>query len=194
MIYRRKVIVNFLWRKIFGGNLNESVSLTEIDITLKLTSISTYGITSFWFPRKIFFKWKLILIGILVPSPFSEIFLRFYWPKLVSYKVTVLRKTRLAIITQSSFEKDSTCNYYPIKFWERLDLLLLPNQVLRKTRLGIITQSSFEKDSTCYYYPIKFWERLDLLLLPNQVLMLNVFVMKNMNRSKRCHFDVFLCF
>ena len=52
-------LVNFLMRKIFSGNLNEVISLVEIDVTLKRTSVSTNEIASFEFPRKIFLKRKL---------------------------------------------------------------------------------------------------------------------------------------
>ena len=50
---------NFLLRKIFRRNLNEAVSLAEIDETLKVTSMSINEIASFRFPRKIFLKRKV---------------------------------------------------------------------------------------------------------------------------------------
>ena len=50
------VMVNFLLRKIFRKNLNEAISLAEIAVTLYLMSISTTGIASFRFLRKIFLR------------------------------------------------------------------------------------------------------------------------------------------
>ena len=42
--------------EIFRRSLNEAISLTAVDATLKATSMSTDGIASFGFPRNIFFK------------------------------------------------------------------------------------------------------------------------------------------
>ena len=42
--------------EIFRRSLNEAISLTTIDVTLKATSISTDGIALFGFPRSTFFK------------------------------------------------------------------------------------------------------------------------------------------
>ena len=53
--------VKFLLRKIFGENLNEAISLAEIDVSLKVTSISTKETASFRLPRKIFLKKKLTI-------------------------------------------------------------------------------------------------------------------------------------
>ena len=53
-------MVNFLLQKIFRGNLNEAISLAEIDVTLKETYILTNEIPSVRFPSKIFLKRKLI--------------------------------------------------------------------------------------------------------------------------------------
>ena len=50
-----KLIVNFLLKKIFGGNLNKGTLLAEIDFTLKVTYILTNEIASVRFPRKILF-------------------------------------------------------------------------------------------------------------------------------------------
>ena len=54
---------NFLVRKIIRGNLNEAVSLAEINVTLKVTSISTSEIASFRFLQKIFLKRKVAIIS-----------------------------------------------------------------------------------------------------------------------------------
>ena len=53
------LMVNFLLRKIFRGNLNEANSLAEIDFDVKVQSISTSEIASFRFPPNIFLKTKL---------------------------------------------------------------------------------------------------------------------------------------
>ena len=53
-------MVNFFLKKTFHENLNEATSLTEIDVTLKVTYILTNEIPSVRFPRKIFLKRKLI--------------------------------------------------------------------------------------------------------------------------------------
>ena len=50
-------MVKFLLRKIFRENLNEAISLAKIDVTLKVTSVSTN--ISFSFPPNIFRKRKL---------------------------------------------------------------------------------------------------------------------------------------
>ena len=57
------LMVSFLFRKIFLGNLNEAISLAKTDVILKVTSISTNEITSFRFPRKLFRKGKLAFKG-----------------------------------------------------------------------------------------------------------------------------------
>ena len=49
-------MVSFLQKKIFCRNLNEAISLAEIDVTLKVMSISTNEIALFRFPPKIFLK------------------------------------------------------------------------------------------------------------------------------------------
>ena len=54
---------NFLVRKIIRRNLNEAVSLAEINVTLKVTSISTSEIASFRFLQKIFLKRKVTIIS-----------------------------------------------------------------------------------------------------------------------------------
>ena len=46
------VTVNFFWRKIFRGNLDEAISLSQIDVSLKGTSVWTNEITSFRFQLK----------------------------------------------------------------------------------------------------------------------------------------------
>ena len=56
------LMVTFFLRKIFCGNLNEVVSLAEIDFTSKVTSVSANEIASFRFPRKIVFK-EIVLYG-----------------------------------------------------------------------------------------------------------------------------------
>ena len=45
-------MVKFLLRKIFRENLNEAISLAKIDVTLKVTSVSTNILFSF--PPKMF--------------------------------------------------------------------------------------------------------------------------------------------
>ena len=52
--------VNFLLWEIFCRYQNEAISLIEIDVTFKVTSISANEIASFVFPRKAFLKRKLI--------------------------------------------------------------------------------------------------------------------------------------
>ena len=54
---------NFLVRKIIRRNLNEAVSLAEINVTLKVTSISTSEIASFRFLQNIFLKRKVAIIS-----------------------------------------------------------------------------------------------------------------------------------
>ena len=54
---------NFLLRKIIRRNLNEAVSLAEINVDLKVTSISTSEIASFRFLKKIFLKRKVAIIS-----------------------------------------------------------------------------------------------------------------------------------
>ena len=54
---------NFLVRKIIRRNLNEAVSLAEISVALKVTSISTSEIASFRFLQKIFLKRKVTIIS-----------------------------------------------------------------------------------------------------------------------------------
>ena len=54
---------NFLLRKIIRRNLNEAVSLAEINVALKVTSISTSEIASFRFLKKIFLKRKVAIIS-----------------------------------------------------------------------------------------------------------------------------------
>ena len=56
-----QVMNNFLLKEISRGNLNEAISLTETDVTLKKMSISIYEITSSRFPRKIFLKKELTI-------------------------------------------------------------------------------------------------------------------------------------
>ena len=56
---RETLMVSFFFRKIFLENLNEAMSLVEIKITLKVTSISVNGISSFTFSREIIRKRKL---------------------------------------------------------------------------------------------------------------------------------------
>ena len=55
-------MVNFLLKKIFRGILNEAISLAEIDVTFKVTSISTNEIVLFRLPRKIFLNGKLTFV------------------------------------------------------------------------------------------------------------------------------------
>ena len=43
---------NYFLRKIFRSNLNKEISLAEIDVILKLTSISINKIALFQYPRK----------------------------------------------------------------------------------------------------------------------------------------------
>ena len=45
---------NLLLMKIFSENLNEAISLAEMDVFLNLMSISTNGIASFRF------RWKIL--------------------------------------------------------------------------------------------------------------------------------------
>ena len=52
-------MVSFFFRKNFLENLNEAMSWVEINITLKVTSISVNGISSFTFSRGIILKRKL---------------------------------------------------------------------------------------------------------------------------------------
>ena len=54
---------NFLLRKIIRRNLTEAVSLAEINVALKVTSISTSEIASFRFLKKIFLKRKVAIIS-----------------------------------------------------------------------------------------------------------------------------------
>ena len=54
---------NFLLRKIIRRNLNEAVSLAEINVALKVTSISTSETASFRFLKKIFLKRKVAIIS-----------------------------------------------------------------------------------------------------------------------------------
>ena len=54
---------NFLVRKIISRNLNEAVSLAEISVALKVTSISTSEIDSFRFLQKNFLKRKVAIIS-----------------------------------------------------------------------------------------------------------------------------------
>ena len=54
-------MINFLLRKIFRGNLNEAISLTETDVTFKVTSVSTNEIVPFRSQRKTFLKRQLTL-------------------------------------------------------------------------------------------------------------------------------------
>ena len=58
-------MVSFLVRKTFSGNLNEAISFAEIDVTLKVMSLSINEITSFGFSRNIFLQRKssLTLMG-----------------------------------------------------------------------------------------------------------------------------------
>ena len=42
-------MVSFLVRKTFSGNLNEAISFAEIDVTLKVMSLSINEIASFGF-------------------------------------------------------------------------------------------------------------------------------------------------
>lgn len=56
---RETLMVSFFFRKIFLENLNEAMSLVEIKITLKVTSISVNGISSFRFSREFIRKRKL---------------------------------------------------------------------------------------------------------------------------------------
>ena len=58
---KMRVIINFLSREIFRGNLNEAISLFEIDVTFQMTSISANKIASFRFLWKISLKRKLWL-------------------------------------------------------------------------------------------------------------------------------------
>ena len=55
------LMVNFLLRKIFLGNLTGVISLVEIDVIFKVKSISANEIVSFRFPREIFLKRKSAL-------------------------------------------------------------------------------------------------------------------------------------
>ena len=52
-------MVSFFFRKNFLENLNEAMSWVEINITLKVTSISVNGISSFRFSREFIRKRKL---------------------------------------------------------------------------------------------------------------------------------------
>ena len=54
---------NFLLRKIIRRNLNEAVSLAEMNVALKVRSISTSEIASFRFLQKIFLKRKVAIIS-----------------------------------------------------------------------------------------------------------------------------------
>ena len=54
---------NFPVRKIIRRNLNEAVSLAEISVALKVTSISTSEIASFRFLQNIFLKRKVAIIS-----------------------------------------------------------------------------------------------------------------------------------
>ena len=51
-------MIHFLLKQIFCGNLNESISLVETAVTLKVNSVVN-GIVSFRFPQKIFLKKEL---------------------------------------------------------------------------------------------------------------------------------------
>lgn len=48
-------------QEIFCGNLNEGISLAEVDDTLKVTSISVNVIATFRFPCNIFCNRKLTI-------------------------------------------------------------------------------------------------------------------------------------
>ena len=55
--------VNFLLREIFRGDLNEAISLFEIDVTFKVVSSSANQIASFRFPRYISLERKLTIMS-----------------------------------------------------------------------------------------------------------------------------------
>ena len=52
------LMVSFLFRKSFRGNINEAISLAKIDVTLKVTSISTNEITSCSFSGMMSLTWR----------------------------------------------------------------------------------------------------------------------------------------
>ena len=52
-------MVNFRFRKIFRGNLNEAILLVETDVTFQTTSISANEIGLFPFPWKLSLERKL---------------------------------------------------------------------------------------------------------------------------------------
>ena len=54
-------MVSFLLQKILHGNLNVAITLTEIDVTFKVSSTSANEIPSFRFPQKISCMWKMSL-------------------------------------------------------------------------------------------------------------------------------------
>ena len=58
-------MVNFLLRKIFRGNLNETISLAETD---EIDLIANNEIASFSFPWKTFFKRKLTSLEIFMAT------------------------------------------------------------------------------------------------------------------------------
>ena len=86
LVLKLDIIVNFLSREMYLGNLNEAIWLAEDDTTLKVTSISTNEIASFRSPRKIFLKRKLTFSNIMINGKILG-FVIFLWKNILIFNI-----------------------------------------------------------------------------------------------------------
>ena len=95
-----QVKVNFLLRKFFRGNLNEVISLAEID---EVKSISTNEIASFRFPQKISPSWhcNVTFVSIFIFSSSKTVYNHTYC--ILSNSTTLSNSTASLVIPPDFF-------------------------------------------------------------------------------------------